>query len=102
MTIAVAAEALTADATRWDEIGDAIDEAKTAAYSLDLHRGAFSWAGTAAADTYATLLTQVTTLLTEGSTQTHGAATALRAVRSDWESTEADIQAEVGSLWQPK
>lgn len=102
MTIAVAAEALTKDAKRWDDIGDALDEATSAAASLHLHRGAFSWAGTVAADTYAILVSQVSSLLTEGSTQTHGAATALRAVRSDWESTEAHIQAEVGSLWQPK
>ena len=101
MTIALAYEALTKDAKRWDDVGDKLDQTTAVVENLDLGRGAFSFAATGTADYYASLRTRVIELLSEGAKQTHGAAAALRAVRSDFESTEENIQAAVGALWQP-
>lgn len=101
MTIELAYEALTKDAQRWDSVGDSLDQASSVVSGLDLHRGAFSFAGIEVADYYAALRLRVLELLAEGSAQTHGAATALRATRADFESNEQSIQTAVDALWQP-
>jgi len=101
MDISVAVDALTSEAKIWDGIGDSLDDMKADVNGLDLHRGAFSFAGTGVADAYASLYSQVLELLQQGSNETHGGADALRAVRRDFESNEAAIKDALAGLWDP-
>jgi hypothetical protein len=98
--ITVAYDALTSDAARWDGVADGLDQAAAGVANLDLGRGEFSFAGTDVADEYARIRTQVLQLLADGATQTRGAATALREIREDFESTEAAIQASLAEMWE--
>lgn len=98
--ITVAYDALTSDAARWDDIAAGLDEAKASVQSLDLGRGEFSFAATDVADEYARIRSLVIQLLDTGAAQTRGAATALREIREDFESTEAAIQASLAEMWE--
>ncbi|MEL4319824.1 hypothetical protein WJX64_12485 [Leifsonia sp. YIM 134122] len=98
--IAVAYDALTKDAGRWDGVADGLDRISTSVATLDLGRGEFSFAGIDVADEYARIRTAVLRLLADGATQTRGAATALREIREDFEGTDAAIQASLAEMWE--
>ena len=97
----VAYEALSKDASIWDEAGDTLDTAYTEVNSIEVYRGAFSFAAIDIADTYAELHAQVLALLQAGGAATHAGADALRTVRDDFERLEDYTQAELYSVWQP-
>jgi hypothetical protein len=70
--------------------------------NIEVYRGAFSFAGMGAADIYSGARDTVLALLTEGATQTSGAATALRDIRNQFAANEAQTQADLAGIWDQK
>lgn len=99
--ITLAFEALTKDASIWDEAGDTLEASQTELAAIEVNRGAFSFAAMDVADLYAGLHQQVVSLLSEGAAATRSGADALRAVRDDFQRYEDVTQSELHSVWQP-
>ena len=97
----VAYEALTKDASLWDSVADTLEEAQNDVRGIEVYRGAFSFGGIDAADTYLELHARVLDLLGAGATATRDGANALRTVRNEFERLEDYTQAELYSVWQP-
>ncbi len=100
MSIEVSYQALTDDAARWDAIADSLQTMQSTVTGLDIHRSAFSFGGTGVADAYATVYAQVTQLVLDATTQTGGAADALRDVRDDFADLERGVKNDVADYWQ--
>lgn len=98
----VAYEALSKDADRWDAVSDNLESARTQVSGIEVYRGAFSFAGTGAADRYLTIHSLVMELLAEGARQSSGAAAALRDIRNAFAANEAQTQADLAGIWEKK
>ena len=96
----VAYEALANDADRWDGVADQLTTAHGKVQGIDIYRGAFSFAGTSAADAYLAARETVLELLSEGATQAQGAATALRDIRTSFINNESQTQADLAGIWE--
>jgi hypothetical protein len=96
----VAYEALSHDADLWDGVAGELTSAHGKVQSIEIYRGAFSFAGTAAADAYLAARETVLELLSEGATQAGGAATALRDIRNSFAANEAQTQADLAGVWE--
>lgn len=99
MPINVALESLTADAAMWETVSGNLNVAAASAGELFLPAAAFSFAGTAAASTYEEVRARVEQMLRQGANETAGAATVLRQVRADYESTDERTRAGLDGLW---
>lgn len=102
MTLQTALEALTTDANRWDDVSEALSQARDAATGLTLPASTFSFAGGEAASAYEAVRAHVRSLLDGGVTQTADAAQALRDVRKAYEQTDASASAGLSGLWAPQ
>ncbi|WP_029144845.1 hypothetical protein [Microbacterium luticocti] len=100
--IAASFEALSKDAAIWDAAGDTLAQAQTDLRNTQVYRGAFSFAAMDVADLYAQLHQQVIDLLGHGATETRAGATALRAVRTDFEKYEDITRCDLYDMWQPE
>lgn len=100
--IAASFDALSKDAQIWDAAGDTLQQAQTDLNTIAVYRGAFSFAARDVADQYARLHQTVVGLLGEGATKTRAGATALRAVRTDFEKYEDITRADLYDTWQPE
>ena len=99
--IKVAFEALSKDASIWDAASDTLDAAHHDLAGVTVNRGAFSFAAMDVADSYLTLHTRVMDLLKMGATHTRAGATALRAVRDDFERFEDVTKSDLYKIWKP-
>jgi hypothetical protein len=97
----VAFEALTKDASVWDDVGDTLEAGHGDVEAISVNRGAFSFAATDVADSYFELQTRVADLLKSGATETRAGAGALRAVRNDFERLEDVTASELYKIWKP-
>jgi hypothetical protein len=97
----VAFEALSKDATVWDEAGDTLETAQGAVADIEVNRGAFSFAAMDVADSYSELHSRVSELLRSGAVETRAGADALRAVREEFERLEDITTSELNSMWKP-
>lgn len=87
--VAVALEALEADAARWSDAADDLRAASSAAAGLVLPSAAFSFAGHAAALAYEELRSRTARLLAEGAENLDAIAVALRASAAAYAADEA-------------
>ncbi|MDQ4215272.1 hypothetical protein [Microbacterium capsulatum] len=94
-------DALGKDASIWDEAGNTLETASRTIDGVDVYRGAFSFGALEVADQYAQLHTQVVQLLTDGAREVRAGATALRAVRDDFQRFEDISKSEYYKMWQP-
>ncbi|MFF1540378.1 hypothetical protein ACFVWL_09880 [Microbacterium sp. NPDC058269] len=99
--IALSFEALTKDASIWDEASATLQSSANDLSGIEVNRGAFSFAAIDLADTYAEMHTRVQQLLSDGASRTSEGADALRAVRDDFERYEDITQSELYRIWQP-
>lgn len=97
----LAFEALSKDAAIWDEAGGTLDAARNDLATIGVDRGAFSFAATDVADLYAELHQRVMGLLTDGAESTRAGASALRAVRDEFQQYEDITQSQLSAIWQP-
>ena len=102
MTMQAALQALSTDATRWDEVSDALGQARDAAAGLALPASTFSFAGGEAAAAYDAVRAHVHSLLDGGVQETSGAAATLRQVRKAYEGTDEAARAGISGLWAPR
>lgn len=99
--IALSFEALSKDASIWDEASATLQSSADDIGAIEVNRGAFSFAAMDVADQYAQLQTLVQQLLADGARLTGEGADALRAVRNDFERHEDITQSELYRIWQP-
>lgn len=99
MSFSTAMDALQQDAVRWDETADGLQAAGSIVRSLAVPAAAFSFAGGDVQAVYEELRARVETLLSEGETETAGAAVALRAVRRTYEGADQAAKDRIAGLW---
>lgn len=104
MTMQAGFEALTSEASEWDDTSQALDDAASTVSGLGLTAAQFSFVcdGIGVDASYAQALQHVTDVLTAGARETGKLADALREVRRDFQSTDEDVVHEVQSVWIPE
>lgn len=99
--IALSFEALTKDASIWDEASATLQSSANDLSGIEVNRGAFSFAAIDLADAYEELHARVQQLLGDGARETSAGAAALRAVRDEFERYEEITHSELYQIWQP-
>ena len=104
MTMQAAFEALTSEASEWDDTSRALSDAATTVSGLQLSAAQFSFVCfmTGIDDSYAQARQHVEDVLTAGARETAQLADAVREVRRDFESTDQQVVSEVQSVWIPE
>ena len=104
MTMQAGFEALTSEATEWDDTSRALSDAAGTVSGLALSAAQFSFVClmTGVDDSYGQARQHVEDVLTAGAAETGKLADALREVRRDFESTDQSVVAEVQSVWIPE
>ena len=95
-------DALAKDATTWDGVATDMEAVKGSVQSIEIYRGAFSFAAMDVADTYAEVRQRVIDLLSAGAGEATGASTALSKIRSTLEANEQAAVEEFGGMWTPR
>lgn len=95
-------DALNKDAATWDQVASDLTTVKNAVESIDIYRGAFSFAAMDVYDSYAQVRQQVIDVLAAGATEATGASTALSQIRATLEANEQAAVEEFGGMWTPK
>ncbi len=95
-------EALGKDAATWDGVATELETVKSSVQSIEVNRGAFSFAAMDVADTYAEVRQRVIDLLVAGAGEATGASTALSAIRTTLEANEQAAVEEFGGMWTPR
>lgn len=94
-------DGLTKDARTWDQVADDLGEVRASVESIDIYRGAFSFAAMDVWDSYDQIRQQVIALLQAGATEASGAGAALRGIRDMLEENEQAAVDEFGGMWTP-
>lgn len=104
MTMQAGFEALTKEASEWDDTSQALSTAAGVVAGLQLTSAQFSFisAMTGVDSGYVQARQHVEDVLLAGTTETSQLAGALRSVRSDFQSTDASVVDHVGALWAPQ
>lgn len=92
-------DALSKDATTWSTVATEIDGIRGAVESIEIYRGAFSFAAMDVFDSYAQVRQQVIELLSAGA---NAASTALTDIRIAVEANEDAAVSEFGGMWTPR
>ncbi|WP_028659171.1 hypothetical protein [Nocardioides insulae] len=101
MTLAVSLDALSRDAVRWEETAAALTRMRHVLAGLALPTAEFSFAGASPAGAYQDLLDRLDDHLADGVRATEDAATALRAVRATYETTDGAVRERMHEQWRP-
>jgi len=94
-------EALTKDASIWDEASNTLRTSGNSIAAIQVTHGAFSFAAMDVADQYAELHQRVTQLLADGAQAASNGAKALREVRDMYQQMEEGTVSELSRMWQP-
>ena len=97
-------EALTDEAAEWDTTADALSTAAQAAAGLTIEASTFSFISQLidVQTSYLAAQQRVVDVCSAGERETRKLADALRQVRQDFESTDADVVRAIGALWVPE
>ena len=100
-TLQAALDALSHDATTWDDVSSTLSSAATSASGEFLDDDQFSWAGSATGltATYAALKDKIAGLCAGGSQETAAAAQELRNVKTTYEGTDEAAKNKLHGVW---
>lgn len=104
MTMQAGFEALSSEAGEWDDASTTLSTAAATASGLTLSSAQFSAlaSSTGVDSSYADARQFVQDVLEAGQRETKQIADALRAIRADFQSTDATVVAEVKKSWVPE
>ena len=97
-------EALTSEATEWDDTARVLETAKNTVNGLELTAAQFSFVSfmTGVDSSYAQARQHVEDVLAAGQEESTQLANALRDVRNDFQSTDQAVREAVQQVWIPE